>query len=155
MLEKELKDLGLQDVLLNEKCFLTATLPANTDKNLPVIGFLAHMDTSPDFAAEGVSPQIIENYDGGDIVLKGKPDMLLSPRKFPALLKYKGETLVTTDGKTLLGADDKAGVAAIMNALEYMTAHPDFKHGTIKVAFTPDEETSYGIDHFDVRKVCR
>ena len=127
MLEKELKDLGMQDVLLNEKCFLTATLPANTDKKLPVIGFLAHMDTSPDFAAEGVSPQIIENYDGGDIPLKGKAGMLLSPKKFPALLKYKGETLVTTDGTTLLGADDKAGVAAIMNALEYMKANPGFQ----------------------------
>ena len=152
LLEKELKDLGMQDVLLNEKCFLTATLPANTDKKLPVIGFLAHMDTSPDFAAEGVSPQIIKNYDGGDIPLKGKAGMLLSPKKFPALLKYKGETLVTTDGTTLLGADDKAGVAAIMNALETMIADPDFKHGTVKVGFTPDEETSYGIDHFDVQR---
>ncbi len=152
LLEKELKNLGMQDVLLNEKCFLTAELPANTDKKLPVIGFLAHMDTSPDFSADSVNPQIIENYDGGDIPLKGKPGMLLSPKKFPALLKYKGETLVTSDGTTLLGADDKAGIAAIMNALEYMIANPDFKHGTVKVAFTPDEETSYGIGHFDVQR---
>jgi len=152
LLENELKDLGLQDVLLNEKCFLTATLSANTDKKLPVIGFLAHMDTSPDFAADGVKPQIIENYDGSDIPLKGKPGMMLTPKEFPALLKYKGETLVTTDGTTLLGADDKAGIAAIMNALEYMIANPGFKHGTIKVGFTPDEETSYGIDHFDVKR---
>jgi len=152
MLEKELKDLGMQDVLLNEKCFLTAALPANTDKKLPVIGFLAHMDTSPDFAADGVKPQVIENYGGSDIPLKGKPGMMLTPKEFPALLKYKGETLVTTDGTTLLGADDKAGIAAIMNALEYMIANPGFKHGTIKVGFTPDEETSYGIDHFDVKR---
>lgn len=151
LLEKELKDLGMQDVLLNEKCFLTATLPANTDKKLPVIGFMAHMDTSPDFAAEGIKPQIIEKYDGGDIPLKGKAGMLLSPKEFPALLKYKGETLVTTNGTTLLGADDKAGVAAIMSAFEYMLANPEFKHGVVKVAFTPGEETSYGIEHFDVK----
>jgi tripeptide aminopeptidase len=152
LLEKELENLGMQDVLLNEKCFLTATLPANTDRKLPVIGFLAHMDTSPDFSADHVSPQIIENYDGGDIALKGKPGLLLSPKEFPALLKYKGETLVTTDGTTLLGADDKAGIAAIMHALETMIANPDFRHGTVKVAFTPDEETSYGIGHFDVER---
>ena len=150
LLEDELKKLGMQDVRLNEKCFLTATLPANTDKKLPVIAFMAHMDTSPDFIAEGLKPQIIENYDGGDIPLKGKAGMALTPKEFPALLKYKGETLVTTDGTTLLGADDKAGIAAIMDALENMLSNPEFKHGVIKVAFTPDEETSYGIDQFDV-----
>lgn len=152
LLESELKDLGLAEVELNEKCFLTAALPANMDKELPVIAFLAHMDTSPDFTGENVSPQIIRNYDGGDIPLKGKEGMLLSPNIFPRLLEYKGKTLVTTDGTTLLGADDKAGIAAIMDALEYLTNHPEFEHGTIKVAFTPDEETSYGIDHFDVEK---
>ena len=151
LLEKELKELGLQDVQLNEQCFLTAILPANTDKKLPVIAFMAHMDTSPDFSADGVKPQIIENYDGGDIPLKGKPGMALMPKEFPDLLKYKGQTLFTTDGTTLLGADDKAGIAAIMSALEYMIVHPEFKHGVVKVAFTPDEETNYGIDHFDVK----
>lgn len=152
LLEGELRELGLQDIELNEQCFLTATLPANTDKDLPVIAFLAHMDTSPDFNGANVNPQIIENYDGGEILLKGKEGMVLSPKIFPALLDYKGKTLVTTDGNTLLGADDKAGVAAIMDALEYMINHPEFEHGTVKVAFTPDEETSYGIDHFDVEK---
>ncbi len=152
LLEKELITLGLQDVDVNEKCFVTATLPANTDKKLPVIGFLAHLDTSPDFPAEHVNPQIIENYDGGDIPLKGKEGLSISPRMFPELLNYKGKTLVTTDGTTLLGADDKAGIAAIMDALAYMVSHPEFKHGTVKVAFTPDEETSYGIEHFDVEK---
>jgi tripeptide aminopeptidase len=152
LLEKELNELGMQEVLLNEKCFLTATLPATTDKKLPVIAFLAHMDTSPDFNAEGIKPQIIESYNGGDIPLNGKPGMALRPKEFPDLLKYKGQTLVTTDGTTLLGADDKAGIAAIMSALEYMVTHPEFKHGMIKVAFTPDEETSYGIDHFDVKR---
>ena len=152
LLEGELNALGLKDVELNEKCFVTATLPANIEKDLPVIAFLAHMDTSPDFNSENVKPQIIENYDGGVISLKGKKGMVLSPKLFPDLLHYKGKTLVTTDGTTLLGADDKAGVAAIMDALEYMVNHPEFKHGTVKVAFTPDEETSYGIERFDVEK---
>lgn len=152
LLEKELITLGLEDVDVNDKCFVTATLPANTDKKLPVIGFLAHLDTSPDFPAEHVNPQIVENYDGGDIPLKGKQGLTLSPRMFPELLNHKGKTLITTDGTTLLGADDKAGIAAIMDALAYMVSHPEFKHGTVKVAFTPDEETSYGIEHFDVEK---
>jgi tripeptide aminopeptidase len=152
LLEGELRELGLQNIELNKQCFLTATLPANTDKDLPVIAFLAHMDTSPDFNGANVNPQIIENYDGGEIPLKGKEGMVLSPKMFPALLDYKGKTLVTTDGTSLLGADDKAGVAAIMDALEFMINHPEFEHGTVKVAFTPDEETSFGIDHFDVEK---
>ncbi len=150
LLEKELKELGMQDVFLNEKCFLTATLPANVQDEVPVIGFLAHMDTSPDFSGAQVKPQIIENYDGGDIPLKGQAGMLLSPREFPSLLKYKGQTLVTTDGTTLLGADDKAGVAEIMSALAHLQAHPEIPHGRIRVAFTPDEETGMGIAHFDV-----
>lgn len=150
LLRDELESLGLEDIKLDEKCFLTAKLPANTKTEIPVIGFLAHMDTSPDFPADGVNPQIIESYDGSDIRLKGKEGMVLSPDEFPDLLKYKGQKMVTTDGTTLLGADDKAGIAAIMDALEYMVNHPEFMHGTIKVAFTPDEETSYGIEHFDV-----
>lgn len=150
LLEQELRQLGLADVHLNEKCFLTATLPANVQDEVPVIGFLAHMDTSPDFSGAQVKPQIIENYDGGDIPLKGQAGMLLSPREFPSLLKYKGQTLVTTDGTTLLGADDKAGVAEIMSALAHLQAHPEIPHGRIRVAFTPDEETGMGIAHFDV-----
>lgn len=152
LLEGELRELGLEGIELNEKCFLTATLPANTDKDMPVIAFLAHMDTSPDFNGANVNPQIIEDYDSGDIPLKGKEGMALSPKLFPLLLNYKGKTLVTTDGTSLLGADDKAGIAAIMDALEYMVNHPEFEHGTVKVAFTPDEETSYGIEQFDVQK---
>jgi tripeptide aminopeptidase len=152
LLEGELHELGLEEIELNEKCFLTATLPANTDKDLPVIAFLAHMDTSPDFNGANVNPQIIENYDGGEIPLNGKPGLFLSPKMFPRLLNYKGKTLVTTDGTSLLGADDKAGIAAIMDALEYLVYHPEFEHGTVRVAFTPDEETSYGIEHFDVEK---
>jgi tripeptide aminopeptidase len=150
LLEKELKDLGLEDVTLTGKCFVYATLPANGADDAPVIGLLAHMDTSPDFNAEGVNPQIIENYDGGDISLEGKKGMLLSPDEFPVLKMYKGQTLITTDGTTLLGADDKAGIAAIMDALEYLVNHPEVKHGRIRIAFTPDEETSYGIGNFDV-----
>ncbi|MDK2980247.1 MAG: tripeptide aminopeptidase [Chloroflexota bacterium] len=150
VLEKELKELGLQDVELNEQCFLTATLPANTDKKLPVIGFLAHIDTSPDFNGENVKPQIIENYDGGDIPLKGKAGMVLSPKEFPELSNYKGQTLITTDGTSLLGADDKSGVAEIVTAMAYLLDHPEIKHGKIRVAFTPDEETGMGITHFDV-----
>jgi tripeptide aminopeptidase len=150
LLEKELTELGLKNVHLNEKCFLTAELPPTSPKKLPVIAFLAHMDTSPDFNAESIQPQVIDNYDGGDIQLKGKPGMALRTAEFADLLNYKGCTLVTTDGTTLLGADDKAGVAAIMDALAWMGSHPEFKHGPVKVAFTPDEETSYGITHFDV-----
>ncbi|HEY60097.1 MAG TPA: peptidase T [Anaerolineae bacterium] len=151
LLEKELEQLGLQDVKLNQKCFVTATLPANVDKKLPVIGFLAHMDTSPDFSGKNVKPQVIENYDGGDISLNKAKKMSLSPQEFPTLKHYVGQTLITTDGSTLLGADDKAGLAEIMTALEYMLEHPEFKHGTIKVAFTPDEETGKGNEYFDIK----
>ena len=150
LLEHELKDLGMGDVHLNEKCFLTAALPSNSSRKLPTIGFLAHIDTSVDFNGAGVSPQIIENYDGQEILLKGKKGMRLSPQEFPEMLAYKGQTLITTDGTTLLGADDKAGVAEIMTALDYLIAHPDIEHGPIRIAFTPDEETGLGIVHFDV-----
>ena len=150
MLQEELNQLGMSDVLLNQQCFLTATLPANTEKDIPTIGFLAHIDTSQDFTADGVKPQIIKNYNGEDIPLKGKKGMLLSPQEFPELLEHIGETIVTTDGTTLLGADDKAGIAVIMNALEYLINNPDVRHGTIKIAFTPDEETGMGIGNFEV-----
>jgi tripeptide aminopeptidase len=150
LLEQELKDIGMEDVHLNEKCFLTAALPSNSSKKLPTIGFLAHIDTSVDFNGEGVSPQIIENYDGKDILLKGKKGMRLSPQEFPEMLAYKGQTLITTDGTTLLGADDKAGVAEIMTAMDYLISNPEIEHGPIRVAFTPDEETGLGILHFDV-----
>ncbi len=150
LLETELNDMGMQDVYLNEQCFLTATLPANNDHDGPVIGFLAHLDTSGDFNAENVQPQIIENYDGKDILLKEETDIVLSPDEFPELLLYQGQTLITTDGTTLLGADDKAGIAEIMEAMHYLISHPEIKHGKIRIAFTPDEETGMGITHFDV-----
>jgi tripeptide aminopeptidase len=150
LLETELNAMGMQEVYLNELCFLTATLPANIDHDVPVIGFLAHLDTSGDFNAENVQPQIIEDYDGRDILLKGKAEMVLSPDEFPELLLYQGQTLITTDGTTLLGADDKAGIAEIMEAMHYLISHPEIKHGKIRVAFTPDEETGMGITHFDV-----
>jgi len=150
LLEQELQDMGMRDVHLNEKCFLTAALPSNSSKELPTIGFLAHIDTSTDFKGEGVSPQIIENYDGKDVPLKGNKGMRLSPQEFPEMLAYKGQTLITTDATTLLGADDKAGVAEIMTAIDYLTSNPEIEHGPIRVAFTPDEETGLGIVHFDV-----
>jgi len=150
LLEAELKELGLPEVNLDEKCFLTAVLPANTDKDIPTIGLLAHIDTTSDFTADGVSPQVIENYDGKDIPLKGKKGMFLSPGEFPELLEHIGETLITTDGTTLLGADDKAGVAVIMTVVDHLLRHPEIEHGTIKIAFTPDEETGTGIRNFDV-----
>jgi len=150
LLEQELKDIGMQNVHLNEKCFLTAALPSNSNKELPTIGFLAHIDTSTDFNGEGVNPQIIENYDGKDILLKGKKGLRLSPQEFPEMLAYEGQTLITTDGTTLLGADDKAGVAEIMTAMDMLITHPEIEHGPIKIAFTPDEETGMGITHFNV-----
>jgi len=151
LLVEELQSLGLKDAQVNDKCFVIATLPANHQGNTPVIGFLAHMDTSPDFSGKDVKPQIIEKYDGKDILLNKEKNMLLSPKEFPELLNYVGQTLITTDGNTLLGADDKAGVAEIMAALEVLKEHPEIQHGTIKIAFTPDEETGMGIPEFDVK----
>ena len=150
LLEKELNEMGMKEVELNDQCFLTATLPANTQKQIPVIGFLAHLDTSGDFSADHVQPQVIEDYDGGDIPLRGKGDLVLSPHEFPELPLYKGQTLITTDGTTLLGADDKAGISEIMQAMQYLIDHPEIKHGKIRIAFTPDEETGLGITHFEV-----
>ncbi len=151
ILVEELKQMGLKDVTLDPYCYVYATLPANSEKKVPTIGFIAHMDTSPDYPADRVNPQIIENYDGRDIVLNKAKNMILSPRQFPALKKYIGQTLITTDGNTLLGADDKAGVAEIMTAVEYLIQHPEIKHGTIKIAFTPDEEIGRGTEHFNLK----
>lgn len=150
LLVDELNAMGLTDVRLDEKCFVTATLPANIDRDAPTIGWLAHLDTSPAFSGANVRPQLIENYDGGDIVLNREANIVLSPRDFPDLKQYVGQTLITTDGTTLLGADDKAGIAEIMAALQVLVDHPEIEHGTIRVAFTPDEETGTGIHHFDV-----
>lgn len=152
LLKDELLGLGLQDVQLDSFGYVTATLPANTDKKVPVVGFLAHMDTSPDMSGKDVKAKFVENYDGGDIVLNAEKNIVLSPVHFPDLKKYIGKTLITTDGTTLLGADDKAGIAEIMTAMEYLIAHPEIKHGTIKVGFTPDEEVGHGVDHFDVKR---
>lgn len=153
LLVQELKELGLEDAAVDNFGYVTATLPANTDrKDVPVIGFLAHMDTSPDLSGENVNPQFIENYNGGTVVLNKEKGIAMSPEEFPALKKYVGKTLITTDGTTLLGADDKAGIAEIMTAVEYLLAHPEIKHGTIKIGFTPDEEVGHGVDHFDVEK---
>jgi len=150
LLVEELQGLGLADVAMNENGYVMATLPATTDKPVPVIGFLAHVDTATDFTGKGVNPQIVENYDGGDLLLSAEPKVVLSPREFPELAEYKGHTLVTTDGTTLLGADDKAGIAEIMTALNYLTLHPEIPHGAVRVAFTPDEEIGRGPHKFDV-----
>jgi len=151
VLVEELKLLGLTEVEKDQFGYVTATLPANTDKKLPVIGFIAHFDTAPDMP--GISkPVIIENYAGNDIVLNKETNTILSPADFPELKNYIGQTLLTTDGKTLLGADDKAGIAEIVCAMEYLIQHPEIKHGKIRVAFTPDEEIGKGVLHFDVAK---
>ena len=152
LLAKELKEIGMQDVSIDDNAYIMATLPSNVDHDIPIIGFLAHFDTSPDFTAENVNPQIHKNYDGKDIVLNKKDNIILSPDYFEDLLLYKGQTLITTDGNTLLGADDKAGIAEIMSAMEYLIQNPDIKHGTIKVGFTPDEEVGKGAHQFDVEK---
>ena len=150
MLYQELKDLGIEEVKLSEHGYVYATIPSNIDKEVPTVGFIAHMDTSPDMSGKDVKPQVVENYNGGDIVLNEELNIVLSPKDFPELPSYKGKTLITTDGTTLLGADDKAGVAEIITAAEYIMTHPEFKHGTIKLGFTPDEEIGEGANHFDV-----
>ncbi len=152
LLVEELKSMGLKDVELDDKCYIMATLPANMDKKVPVIGFISHMDTSPDMPGFNVNPQIIENYNGDDIVLNKDKNIVLRVSEYPELKMYKGQTLITTDGTTLLGADDKAGIAEIMTAVEYLIHHPEIKHGTIKIGFTPDEEIGRGVDYFDVKK---
>lgn len=151
-LVKELEAIGMKEVSLDEYGYVMATLPANTDKKIPVIGFLSHMDTSPEISGENVKPQIVENYDGNDIVLNQEKNIILSTEDFKELKEYKGKTLITTDGTTLLGADDKAGIAEIMTAMEHLINHPEITHGKIRVAFTPDEEVGRGTDYFDVTK---
>lgn len=152
VLQEEMIAMGLKDVSLDEHCYLMATLPANTTKKIPTIGFIAHMDTSPDMSGANVSPQILENYNGKDIVLNKAKNTILNIKEFPELLEYKGQTIIATDGNTLLGADDKAGIAEIMTAVKYLIDHPEIKHGTIKIGFTPDEEIGRGVDKFDVKK---
>ena len=151
-LEKELASIGLEDVELDENCYLMATLPSNLDYEVPTIGFVSHIDTSPDFTGANVNPQIIENYDGGDITLNKELGIVISPSEFDDLLLYKGQTLITTDGTTLLGADDKAGVTEIVSAMEFLVKHPEIKHGKIRICFTPDEEVGKGAHKFDVEK---
>ena len=152
LLVKELKEIGLKEVSIDHQCYVMATLPSNVDYEVPTIGFIAHIDTSPDFSGENVNPQIHYNYDGKDIILNKEENIILSPSYFDDLLQYKGQTLITTDGTTLLGADDKAGIVEIVTAMEYLIQHPEIKHGKIRIAFTPDEEVGKGAHQFDVEK---
>ena len=151
-LEKELKAIGMTEVSLDENGYLMATLPPNTDKEVPVIGFIAHLDTSPDMSGRHVTPRILKNYDGKDITLCKEENIVLRTEDFPEVLHYIGQDLIVTNGKTLLGADDKAGIAEIISAMEYLIQHPEIKHGKIRVAFTPDEEIGQGAHKFDVKK---
>jgi tripeptide aminopeptidase len=151
-LVEELKTIGMQDVTIDKYSYVMATLPSNVKEKVPTIGFVAHFDTTPDFTGSNVNPQIVKNYDGGDIVLNKENNIVLSPSYFKDLLLYKGQTLITTDGLTLLGADDKAGITEIMTAMEHLIKNPDIKHGKIRVCFTPDEEIGRGADLFDVKK---
>lgn len=148
----ELKKIGVADAQMDQFGYVTGTLPSNVDFDVPVFGFISHMDTSPDMPGNDIKPQVIRNYDGGDIVLNQELGIVLSPKNFPKMLMYVGKDLVTTDGTTLLGADNKAGITAIVGMAEYLLEHPEVKHGTIKIGFTPDEEVGTGVDHFDVEK---
>ncbi|MBT3741306.1 MAG: peptidase T [Polaribacter sp.] len=152
VLEKELNQIGMQEVELDKNCYIMATLPSNLNYKVPTIGFVAHIDTSPDFTGANVKPQIIENYNGRDITLNKEKNIILSPDYFEDLLQYKGQTIITTDGTTLLGADDKGGVTEIVTAMEYLINHPEIKHGKIRICFTPDEEVGKGAHLFDVEK---
>ncbi|WP_411682622.1 peptidase T [Clostridium thailandense] len=149
---KELEDIGMTNVSVDENGYVMATLSSNIDKEVPVLGFIAHMDTSPEISGANINPKFVENYDGADIVLNKEKNIILSTKDFPELKNYIGKTLITTDGTTLLGADDKAGVAEIITAMEFLINNPQIKHGTIRVGFTPDEEVGRGADHFDVKK---
>ncbi len=151
-LEKELQALGLKNISLDENGYLMATLPSNMDKKVPTVGFIAHLDTSPDMSGRHVSPRIVPDYDGGDIVLNADKGIVLSPSEFPEMLNYKGDALIVTDGNTLLGADDKAGIAEIITAIDYLLQHPEIKHGDIRIAFNPDEEIGMGAHKFDVER---
>ena len=152
VLVEDLKVIGMQDISLDENCYIMATLPSNVSHNVPIIGFVSHMDTSPDFTGKNVKPQITENYQGNDIILNKEKKIILSPDYFEDLLQYKGQTIITTDGTTLLGADDKAGITEIITAMEYLIQHPEIKHGTVRICFTPDEEVGKGAHLFDVEK---
>ena len=151
-LVEELKSIGLTEVDVDKNGYVMATLPANTKKEVPTIGFIAHMDTSPDMSGKNPKPRVVANYDGNDIVLNEEKAIVLETAKYPEILQYVGQDIVVTDGTTLLGADDKAGLAEIVSAMEYLVAHPEIKHGKIRVGFTPDEEIGQGADHFDVEK---
>jgi tripeptide aminopeptidase len=151
-LVEELTSIGLQEVGLDDNGYIMATLPANTDKKIPTIGFIAHMDTSPDMTGKHVKARVVTNYDGGNIILNKEKEIVFETEKYPEILQYKGQDIIVTDGTTLLGADDKAGITEIVTAMEYLIAHPEIKHGKIRVGFTPDEEIGQGADHFDVPK---
>ena len=153
VLENELRELGLSEITLDENGYLMATLPGNiTDRNVPTVGFIAHLDTSPDMSGHHVNPRIVENYDGKDIILSAEDNIVLSPSEFPELLHYIGQDLIVTDGHTLLGADDKAGIAEIITAVDYLKNHPEIKHGKIRIAFNPDEEIGQGAHKFNVEQ---
>jgi len=151
-LVEELKQIGLQEVTIDENAYIMATLPSNVDHDVPTIGFVSHFDTTPDFTGANIKPQIVKNYDGGDIILNAAQNIVLSPKYFEDLLQYKGQTIITTDGTTLLGADDKAGITEIVTAMEFLINNPEIKHGKIRIGFTPDEEIGRGAHKFDVAK---
>ena len=151
-LEKELQSMGLEDITLDDNGYLMATLPANIETPVPTVGFIAHLDTSPDLSGRHVTPRIVKNYEGGDITLNAEKEIVLSPREFPELDSYRGQDLIVTDGNTLLGADDKAGIAEIISAVDYLMKHPEIKHGKIRIAFNPDEEIGQGAHKFDVEQ---
>ena len=151
-LVKELKSIGLKDAEVDKNGYVMATLPANIDKEIPTIGFIAHLDTSPDMSGKNVKPKIIKNYDGKDILLNEEKLIVFETEKFPEILQYIGQDIIVTDGTTLLGADDKAGIAEIVSAMEYLVDHPEIKHGKIRIAFTPDEEIGKGVDYFNIKK---
>lgn len=152
VLVEELKALGLEDASLDENGYVYAHLPANTEKQIPPLGFMAHLDTSPDMIGKDIKPKLIENYDGGDIILNSAKNVILSPRDFPELLSYQGKSLITTDGTTLLGADDKAGIAEVMTTIDYLQSHREIQHGKVCIAFTPNEEVGRGADFFDIQR---
>jgi tripeptide aminopeptidase len=151
-LVRELKEMGIQEVSIDDNGYVMASIPSNVEHTIPTIGFIAHMDTAPDMSGQNVNPKFVENYNGEDIILNEENNIVLSPKDFPELKNYIGKTLITTDGTTLLGADDKAGISEIMSAIEYLIEHPEVPHGKICIGFTPDEEVGRGADHFDVKK---
>ncbi len=151
-LKDQLEKMGLEDITLDDNGYLMATLPSNTDKDTPVVGFIAHLDTAPDMSGANVNPRIVKGYDGTDILLNNEQQIVLSPSEFPELLGYIGQDLIVTDGTTLLGADDKAGIAEIVTAVAYLQAHPEIKHGKVRIAFNPDEEIGQGAHKFDVER---